>query len=216
MKEEAAMDPTDGHGNCGYADEASELAALRARSSEADAALAEIKQLSNLVPPDHRWRVSPPTAAEVHEHQWWWSKPVDGVPHILQLDVDLGSGKIFDLGEVLSGACPPPFDPADWPGEWAPCMTPDDAAVATERGVARLDLAQTTAYPRSDEDWRALVKLATALRRVLNEKPVHLKIGHADSPGGVLNAYREGDLSFDEAAAALTGRTADVSPAERP
>lgn len=80
-----------------------------------------------------RWREEPPTAAEVSGCSWWWNRPTDGLPRILQLDVDPGSGKIFDVGEAELGACPVPLDPADWPGSWAPCVTPDELGELDDR-----------------------------------------------------------------------------------
>lgn len=103
------------------ADQAEQIADLRAALLLSGRARA--------VPPRHRWRDHPPTPDEVTEHQWWWNTPPDGEPHILQLDRDFGSGLIFDAGEATAGACAPPFDPSAWPGDWAPCMTPD--AVST-------------------------------------------------------------------------------------
>jgi hypothetical protein len=106
-------------------DQAEQIATLRATLSGTDRPRA--------VPPPYRWRAKTPTPDEVIQWQWWWNKPTDGVPHILQLDLDLGSRLLFDVGESTAGACPTPFDPSDWPGEWAPCMTPDDVTAHVSR-----------------------------------------------------------------------------------
>jgi len=52
-----------------------------------------------------------------------------------------------------------------------------------------------------DIDWDDVVKIANTTRRLLDEKPSSQKIGLSASvtPGGILNAYREGDLNFKEA-----------------
>lgn len=88
-----------------------------------EAALAEIEHTRGLVPPDHRWRAAPPTVEDVRTFSWWWNRPSAGDPHILQFDVD--NGKIVDVGEASIADCVTPFDPTDWPGAWAPCITPD-------------------------------------------------------------------------------------------
>ncbi len=70
------------------------------------------------------WRATPPTIDEVKVYAWWWNKPADGSPpHILQLDVD--DNKVV----IVTAASPSHhdgdvFDPADWPGEWAPAEPP--------------------------------------------------------------------------------------------
>jgi hypothetical protein len=48
-------------------------------------------------------------------------------------------------------------------------------------------------------NWKLIVECANNIRSVLNKKPNELKIGYSLSAGGILNAYREGDLSFKEA-----------------
>lgn len=47
--------------------------------------------------------------------------------------------------------------------------------------------------------WNNVVSRANFIRKTLDEKPLELKIGHWSEPGSILNAYREGDLTFDEA-----------------
>ena len=56
---------------------------------------------------------------------------------------------------------------------------------------------------RTNEKWEDIIEIANLIRKILNEKPQELKIGYSVSPGGILNAYREGDLSFDEAVSKL-------------
>ena len=48
-----------------------------------------------------------------------------------------------------------------------------------------------------------LVEQANAIRKQLDEKPASMKIGYIRVPGGILNAYREGDINFEEAKTAL-------------
>lgn len=48
-------------------------------------------------------------------------------------------------------------------------------------------------------DWDELVNQVNDLHGMLAEKPRQLRIGYQCSPGGILNAYREGDLTFNEA-----------------
>jgi hypothetical protein len=59
-----------------------------------------------------------PTVEQVRRYQWWWNYPSNGKPHVLQLDVS--DGEIVHADEDASA----PFDPQDWPGEWAPCIPP--------------------------------------------------------------------------------------------
>lgn len=47
--------------------------------------------------------------------------------------------------------------------------------------------------------WSELISQLNALRKRLDAKPRELRVGYALHPGSLLNAYREGDLSFDEA-----------------
>lgn len=53
------------------------------------------------------------------------------------------------------------------------------------------------------EFWNSAVEAVNAIRHMLNSKPSRLRFGHHLSPGGILNAYREGDLSFIEAVDAI-------------
>ena len=48
-------------------------------------------------------------------------------------------------------------------------------------------------------DWQGIVKIVNTLVPKLRRKPRSLKIGYSASPGGILNAYREGDLTFKQA-----------------
>lgn len=51
----------------------------------------------------------------------------------------------------------------------------------------------------SELNYDFLVKAANNIRQALNSKPLNQKIGYQISPGGILNAYREGDINFKEA-----------------
>jgi hypothetical protein len=53
-----------------------------------------------------------------------------------------------------------------------------------------------------EEFWDRLVALENSCHELLQFKPKTLKKGYVLIPGGILNAYREGDLSFDEAVTA--------------
>jgi len=53
------------------------------------------------------------------------------------------------------------------------------------------------------EFWELQVKLAHDIRVMLDDKPSELKIGYSICAGGILNAYREGDLNFEEAVKAI-------------
>lgn len=46
-------------------------------------------------------------------------------------------------------------------------------------------------------DYISLVKQINDLHQKLQDKPEKDKLGYQISVGGILNAYREGDLSFD-------------------
>ncbi len=51
--------------------------------------------------------------------------------------------------------------------------------------------------------WSGLTEAVNTLHEKLQRKPKHLRIGHASNPSSILNAYREGDLTFKEAVKAL-------------
>jgi hypothetical protein len=140
-------------------DQAEQIAALRAALSGTDRPRA--------VPPPYRWRTKPPTPDEAAQWQWWWNKPTYGVPHILQLDVDLSSRLIFEAGKSMSGACTPPFNPSDWPGEWAPCMTPDDVTAQVSR-IAEAARRLVMRHIRKTEKLRAQLESAR-----LHSEPLH-------------------------------------------
>ncbi len=53
--------------------------------------------------------------------------------------------------------------------------------------------------PTESEFWEKRIDEVNRLHAELQKKPDHLKKGYALAPAGILNAYREGDLSFDEA-----------------
>jgi len=152
-------------------DQAEQIADLRAVLSTSDRPRA--------VPPRHRWRLEPPTPEEVTECQWWWNKPADGVPHVLQLDRDLGSGLIFDAGESMSGACPPPFDPSDWPGMWAPCMTPDDVTARVSR-IAEAGRRLVMSHVGKVKTLRAQLALETAAHEQARVADVHAQVPSAE------------------------------------
>lgn len=49
------------------------------------------------------------------------------------------------------------------------------------------------------KEWEEKVEQLNKLHKELQQKPPSEKKGYSLHPGGILNAYREGDLSFDEA-----------------
>lgn len=144
-----------------HAEENSQLRRLCLDQAEQIADLRVVVDRPRAILPRYRWRSEPPTPDEVTTHQWWWNKSTDGVPHILQLDRDLNSGLIFDAGESALGACPAPFDPSDWPGEWAPCMTPDDVTTRVSR-IAEAGKRLVMSHVGKVKDLRAKLALETA------------------------------------------------------
>lgn len=77
-------------------------------------------------------------------------------------------------------------------------------ALKTDRD--RLAAARCIANPisaRSEVWWPGLIAHLNALRKKLDAKPQEMKRGYIAHPGSILNAYREGDLSFDEACSIL-------------
>ena len=52
-------------------------------------------------------------------------------------------------------------------------------------------------------DWANMALEVIALISRLQNKPTEMKMGYSLSPGGILNAYREGDLTFKQAVKAL-------------
>jgi hypothetical protein len=55
------------------------------------------------------------------------------------------------------------------------------------------------------KEWEEKVEQLNKLHTELQQKPKSEKKGYSLHPGGVLNAYREGDLSLDEAILKLGG-----------
>ena len=58
----------------------------------------------------------------------------------------------------------------------------------------------------TDDDrayWDAAVDTVNAARKLLDDKPQRLRIGYSPHPGSILNAYREGDVTFTEAVEAI-------------
>lgn len=53
------------------------------------------------------------------------------------------------------------------------------------------------------KDWEKKVEELNKLHQELQNKPDSEKKGYALHPGAILNAYREGDISFEEALDAL-------------
>ena len=72
------------------------------------------------------WRKNPPTVDEVRALSWWWNRTSDGDSHVVQLDIDAGSGAIIDVVEQLANDCGARFDPSDWSDYWAPCLPPPE------------------------------------------------------------------------------------------
>lgn len=52
--------------------------------------------------------------------------------------------------------------------------------------------------PRKERDWNVLVAALNELHSIVERKPKHLRLGFRFSPAGILNAYREGDLTFNQ------------------
>ncbi len=51
--------------------------------------------------------------------------------------------------------------------------------------------------------WDDLLQKVNELHAKLQNKPDSEKRGYSHTPGGILNAYREGDISFDDAVKAI-------------
>lgn len=95
-------------------------AALAKQSREQDAVMADrIETLESMSQPGTTRRSQSPTVDEVRRCQWWWNFGPVTAPQVLRLDVD-DDGAIVDVDS--SGSYP--FEPADWPGDWAPCLPP--------------------------------------------------------------------------------------------
>ncbi|HRH25636.1 MAG TPA: hypothetical protein PLD99_01620 [Parcubacteria group bacterium] len=47
--------------------------------------------------------------------------------------------------------------------------------------------------------WSGLTEAVNTLHNTLQRKPKRLRIVFTDNPGSILNAYREGDLTFKQA-----------------
>jgi hypothetical protein len=79
------------------------------------------------------------------------------------------------------------------------------AGILLYDGVLSMTNFSTTSGtpPTTPEDWAALVHLVNRTIQQLQRKPVELRGGYYLEPGSILNAYREGDLTFDAAKKAL-------------
>lgn len=62
---------------------------------------------------------------------------------------------------------------------------------------------QQEKYINANPAWGHLIVAVNVLMKWLAHKPQSLKSGYLSSPSGILSAYREGDLMFTEAVAAL-------------
>lgn len=63
------------------------------------------------------------------------------------------------------------------------------------------------------QDWSVIIAEANCLRALLDSKPDELKCGTWVNPGSILNAYREGDLTFDQCVKQLDAwRASQPSP----
>lgn len=64
------------------------------------------------------WQSYPPTPEQVVYHQWWFHK---GSNTLYVFNLDTEGGKVYDHTDNIE---PPELVASDWPGEWAPCLTP--------------------------------------------------------------------------------------------
>ncbi len=55
------------------------------------------------------------------------------------------------------------------------------------------------AKKEKERDWKALVAAVNELHALVQRKPRSERNGFQLSPGGILNAYREGDVTFKQA-----------------
>lgn len=53
--------------------------------------------------------------------------------------------------------------------------------------------------PIKRTDWDCMAKEVISLIRRLQKKPREMRLGYQRSPGGIINAYREGDITFKKA-----------------
>lgn len=51
----------------------------------------------------------------------------------------------------------------------------------------------------SDRDWEKLVDAINIVHKLITTKPPHVKAAFSLDPGSILNAYREGDVTFFDA-----------------
>lgn len=61
---------------------------------------------------------------------------------------------------------------------------------------------------KEERIWRQKAEKLNELHRELQGKPDAFKLGYIEDPGGILNAYREGDISFEDAVEAIDGWSA--------
>jgi len=52
-------------------------------------------------------------------------------------------------------------------------------------------------------EWKQKVGELNRLHKEVQQKPDSVKRGYISCPGGILNAYREGDINFEEAVKSL-------------
>lgn len=58
---------------------------------------------------------------------------------------------------------------------------------------------------KKEKDWDALVTAVNELHSLVQRKPRNKRTAFQLSPGGILNAYREGDVTFKQAVRHLKG-----------
>lgn len=66
--------------------------------------------------------------------------------------------------------------------------------------------------PVADTDWNVKRRQVGEMVKQLQSKPESERMGYAVCPGGFLNAYREGDLSFSDAVAAIEKWASEQKP----
>lgn len=71
------------------------------------------------------------------------------------------------------------------------------------KALAETAISALESQPVAGQDWNEKRRQVNAIILELQGKPESEKMGYAVSPGGFLNAYREGDLTFSEAVAAI-------------
>ena len=107
----------------------------------------------------------------------------------------MGSRKNIDAAKIIDEAC-------KFINSLANIQGVPDVKVEAAAYIAKLNQVRGVVLT-PDNTWEGMRLRVNALHMKLQEKPLSEKLGYSNSPGGILNAYREGDIPWGAAIAQL-------------